>query len=37
MRTPRAEDLPRMLAVLAERDAATIDHLTSRRRSRSSR
>jgi len=37
MRKPRADALSRMLAVLAERDAATIDHLTSHRRSRSSR
>lgn len=37
MRKPRVGDLSRILAVLAERDAATIDHLTNRRRSRSSR
>lgn len=38
MRRPAAAELPRLLAVLAERDAATIEHLTkTRRRSRSSR
>jgi len=31
MSHPRAADLPRMLALLAERDAATIAHLTSHR------
>src|SRR5690606_15073977 len=36
---PRAADLPAMLALLAARDAATLDYLTSRRRktSKSSR
>jgi hypothetical protein len=37
MKKPRAEDLPRMLELLAARDAATLDLLTTRRRTRSSR
>jgi GntR family transcriptional repressor for pyruvate dehydrogenase complex len=34
MQRPRAADLSRILDVLAKRDAATIDHLSKRRRSR---
>jgi DNA-binding FadR family transcriptional regulator len=39
LRAPRAADLPRMLDLLAARDAATVEHLTKQRRksSRSSR